>query len=41
MKWGEDPDPENADEDDIAEFDKMRKASPREKGFDHGVLKLF
>lgn len=28
MKWGEDPDPDDADEDDIAEFDKMRKASP-------------
>lgn len=27
MKWGEDPDPEDADEDDTAEFDKMRKVS--------------
>ncbi|KDR76202.1 hypothetical protein GALMADRAFT_247461 [Galerina marginata CBS 339.88] len=25
MKWDEDPDPDDADEDDIAEFDKMRK----------------
>jgi exportin-T len=27
MKWDEAPDPDDADEDDIAEFDKMRKAS--------------
>jgi hypothetical protein len=27
MKWDEEPDPDDADEDDIAEFDKMRKAS--------------
>lgn len=25
MKWDEEPDPDDADEDDIAEFDKMRK----------------
>jgi len=25
MKWDEEPDPDDADEDDIAEFEKMRK----------------
>jgi len=25
MKWAETPDPDDADEDDIAEFEKMRK----------------
>ena len=27
MKWDEKPEPDDADEDDMAEFDKMRKAS--------------
>ena len=27
LKWAEDPDPDDADEDDIAEFEKIRKAS--------------
>lgn len=27
LKWAEEPDPDDADEDDIAEFEKIRKAS--------------
>ena len=26
LKWAEEPDPDDADEDDIAEFEKIRKA---------------
>ena len=29
MKWDQEPDPDDVDEDDIAEFDKMRKASSK------------
>jgi len=35
MKWDEEPDPDDADEDDIAEFDKMRKASL--PSYDYGI----
>ena len=27
LKWAEEPDPDDADEDDIAEFEKIRKVS--------------
>lgn len=39
MKWEDDPDADDADEDDVGEFEKMRKASALHALPLHSVLK--